>query len=239
VLRGEEHHQVKKMFPSWQKCTVVFLGVLMLCFAGTAGYAQTARHIAVIDAAHGGDDAGVLGVDGAAEKDVTLAVALALQKELSKGVGLEVLLTRNTDRTMSLEERKKIIQKANPALVLSLHANAGFGKTATGFELYYPGFAKARAANKAAPAAGAPDNRHLYDTVKLARLVQKNLDSLFPRQGRGLRESGIPLAEGLAVPVLVVEMGFITNADGKKKLTSGKTQAEIAAALAKSIRGFF
>ena len=227
------------MFPSWQKCTVVFFWVLTLCFVGTAGYAQTARHVVVIDAAHGGDDAGVLGVDGAAEKDVTLAVALALQKELSTGGGLEVLLTRNTDRTLSLEERKKFIQKASPALVLSLHANAGFGKIATGFELYYPGFAKARAANKAAPAAGTPDNRHLNDTVKLARLVQKNLDSLFPRQGRGLRESGIPLAEGLAVPVLVVEMGFITNADGKKKLTSGKTQAEIAAALAKSIRGFF
>ena len=237
-MRGEEHlPQVKRMFPSWQK--FVFFGVLLLCFAGAAGHAQTAKHIVVIDAAHGGDDAGVLGVDGAAEKDVTLAVALALQKELAKAGGLEVLLTRKTDRTLSLEERKKIILKTNPALVLSLHANAGFGKTATGFELYYPGFAKVRAANKTVPAVGVPDNRHLNDTVKLARLVQKNLDNLFPRQGRGLREAGIPLAEGLAVPVLVVEMGFITNANGKKKLTSRKTQAEIAAALAKSIRGFF
>lgn len=102
------------MFPSWQKCTVVFFWVLTLCFAGTAGYAQTARHVVVIDAAHGGDDAGVLGVDGAAEKDVTLAVALALQKELSTGGGLEVLLTRNTDRTLSLEERKKIHSKSKP-----------------------------------------------------------------------------------------------------------------------------
>lgn len=238
MLRGEEHHpQVKKMFPSWQKCTVVFFWVLMLCFAGTAGYAQTAKHIVVIDAAHGGDDAGALGVDGAAEKDVTLAIALALQKELAKGGNVEALLTRNTDQTLSLEERKKIILKTNPTLVLSLHANAGFGKTATGFELYYSGFAKAGAANKTA--AGAPDNRHLNDTVKLARLVQKNLESLFPRQGRGLREAGIPLAEGLSVPVLIVELGFITNADGKKKLTSGKTQMEIAGALAKSIRGFF
>ncbi len=224
------------MLQTWPKFTVVFFWVLVLCFAGTAGYAQTAKHIVVIDAAHGGDDAGVLGVDGAAEKDVTLAIALALQKELAKGGNVEALLTRNTDRTLSLEERKKIILKTNPALVLSLHANAGFGKTATGFELYYPGFAKAGAANKTA---AAQDNRHLNDTVKLARLVQKNLDSLFPRQGRGLREAGVPLAEGLALPVLVVELGFITNADGKKKLTSAKAQAEIAGALAKSIKGFF
>lgn len=211
----------------------------MLCFVGATGYAQTARHIVVIDPAHGGDDKGVLGVDGTVEKDVTLAIALALKKELAKGGDVEALLTRNTDQTLSLDERKKIILKTNPALVLSLHANAGFGKTATGFELYYPGFAKAVAAKKTVPASGSPDNRHLNDTVKLAHLVQKNLDSLFPRQGRGLREAGIPLAEGLKLPVLVVELGFLTNSDAKKKLISGKTQAEIAGALAKSIRGFF
>ena len=238
-MRGEEHHsQVKKMLQTWQKYTVFLFSVLALCLAVFPGTAQTAKHIVVIDAAHGGDDAGVLGVDGAAEKDVTLAIALALQKELAKGGNMEVALTRNTDRTLSLDERKKAISKINPALVLSLHANGGFGKNATGFELYYPGFSKAGAANKTAKAA-APDYGYLNDTVKLARLVQKNLDSLFPRQRRGLREAGIPLAEGLAVPVLVVEIGFITNADGKKKLTSVKTQAEIAGALAKSIQAFF
>ncbi|HPC86341.1 MAG TPA: N-acetylmuramoyl-L-alanine amidase [Smithellaceae bacterium] len=227
------------MLQTWQKVAVVFFGVLMLCIAGTSAEAQTAKHIVVIDAAHGGDDAGVLGVDGAAEKDVTLAIALALQKELAKGGNVEALLTRNTDQTLSPAERKKIILKANPALVLSLHANGGFGKTAAGFELYYPGFSKDGFTNKKAAGAGSPDKRYLNDTVKLARLVQKNLESLFPRQGRGLREAGIPLAEGLAVPVLVAEIGFITNPDGKKKLTSAKTQAEIAGALAKSFKGFF
>ncbi len=82
-------------------------------------------------------------------------------------------------------------------------------------------------------------NKYLNDTVKLAHLVQKNLDSLFPRKGRGLREADVPLAEGLSVPVLVVELGFATNPDEKKKLASGKTQTEIARALAKSIKSFF
>lgn len=221
-----------------QKLAVFLFCVLMLCLAVFPGTAQTPRRVVVIDAAHGGNDEGVPGVDGAAEKDVTLAIAQALQKELSKGSDMEVVLTRKTDQALSLDERKKAISKINPALVLSLHANGGFGKTSTGFELYYPGFARAGAAAKTAKAA-APDNRHLNDTVKLAHLVQKNLDRLFPRQGRGLREAGIPLAEGLAVPVLVVEIGFITNPDGKKKLTSAKTQAEIAGALAKSIQSFF
>ena len=125
-------------------------------------------------------------------------------------------------------------------MVLSLHINAGFGRTSSGFELYYPGFKNINVPRKGDKGAvvGA-ENQHLNDTVKLARLVQKNLDGLFPRKGRGLREAGVPLAEGLSVPVLVVELGFATNSDDKKKLASDETQKEIAKALAKSIKSFF
>lgn len=227
------------MIPKWQKVLVVFFCVLTLCFSGFLVHAQTDRHRIVIDPAHGGEDAGVIGVDKIAEKNVTLAIALALQKELAKEKGIDVVLTRNSDKTLSVEERRKNIAGVNPALVLSLHANAGFGKTSSGFELYYPGFKEVGASNKAAKASAATPNKHLNDTVKLARLVQRNLDGLFPRKGRGLREAGVPLAEGLSVPVLVVELGFLTHPDEKKKLTSEKTQAEIAKALAKSVKAFF
>jgi len=229
----------EKMIHQWQKVLVVFFSVLTLCFSGFLAHAQTDRHRIVIDPAHGGEDAGVVGVDKVAEKDVTLAIALALQKELAIEKGMDVVLTRNSDKTLSVEERRKNIAVVNPALVLSLHANAGFGKTSSGFELYYPGFKEVGASNKAVKASAVAPNKHLNDTVKLARLVQKNLDGLFPRKGRGLREAGIPLAEGLSVPVLVVELGFLTHPDEKKKLTSEKTQAEIAKALAKSVKAFF
>lgn len=220
------------MLSRLKKYAVVFLAVLMMCLPGFLSDAA-AKHIVVIDPAHGGRDKGSVGIDKVAEKDVTLAIALALQKELAKEKNIEVVLTRNSDKTVSLEERQKDIMKINPALVLSLHANAGFGKTASGFELYYPGFKDDAASGKAAK------NQYLGDTVKLARLVQKNLDILFPRKGRGLREAGVPLAEGLTVPVLVVEMGFLTNPDDQEKLTSEKKQKEIAGALAKSIKSFF
>ena len=109
---------------------------------------------------------------------------------------------------------------------MSLHINAGFGKTSSGFELYYPGFKEEDESpkKKTRKAMAATENKYLNDTVKLARLVQKNLDSLFPRKGRGLREADVPLAEGLPVPVLTVELGFATNPEEKKKLASGKTQ---------------
>ncbi|MEE9911197.1 MAG: N-acetylmuramoyl-L-alanine amidase [Deltaproteobacteria bacterium] len=228
------------MFHKWPTYIVVLISVLMLCLPALPVCGQTAKHIVFIDPAHGGGDSGVIGIDQAAEKDITLAIAQALQKELSRESNLSVFLTRDSEKTVSLDERKKSILKMKPALVLSLHANAGFGKTSSGFELYYPGFKSvpmpAQGSQKVSVKA---ENQHLNDTVKLARLVQKNLDGLFPRKGRGLREAGIPLAEGLTVPVLTIELGFVTNPDEKKKLTSAKTQTEIAKALARSIKAFF
>lgn len=228
------------MFHKWSKHAVVFFSVLMMCLPGFSIHAQTAKHIVVIDPAHGGEETGSIGIDKVAEKNLTLAIALALQKELARESNMEVFLTRDSDKTLSLDERKKNIMNINPAMVLSLHINAGFGKTSSGFELYYPGFKNVNLPLKGDKGAviGA-ENQHLNNTVKLARLVQKNLDDLFPRKGRGLREAGVPLAEGLSVPVLVVELGFATNPDDKKKLASDKTQEEIARALAKSIKSFF
>lgn len=228
------------MIHHWSKYALVIFSVLVMCFSGISSHAQTAKHLVVIDPAHGGDDAGVIGVDKVAEKDLTLAIALALVKELSSSGNLEVVLTRNSDQTLSVAERRKNVEKIKPELILSLHVNGGFGKNSSGFELYYPGFKDIPAPKQGKKAVSTSvGNQHLNDTVKLARLVQKNLDALFPRKGRGLREADVPLADGLALPVLVVELGFATNPDEKKKLTGVKTQAEIAKALAKSINSFF
>ncbi|MDD4356882.1 MAG: N-acetylmuramoyl-L-alanine amidase [Smithellaceae bacterium] len=224
-----------------RKYTVVFLSVLMMCFSGAWLHAQTVKHVVVIDPAHGGEDTGVVGVDKIAEKDLTLAIAQALKKELAQKPNLDVVLTRDSDITMTVAERRKFIQKTQPALVLTLHVNAGFGKTSSGFEMYYPGFGvKSESPKKKTKKRDAIDEKnYLNDTVRLSRLVQKNLDGLFPRKGRGLREADVPIAKDLALPVLTVELGFATNPGEKKKLVSGKTQKEIAGALAKSIKSFF
>jgi N-acetylmuramoyl-L-alanine amidase len=73
----------------------------------------------------------------------------------------------------------------------------------------------------------------------MGRIIQENLNTLFPRKGRGLRSADLPITEDLFVPAVVVEMGFATNSEDKKKLLSGDTQTEIARALAKSIKIFF
>ncbi|OPY84857.1 MAG: N-acetylmuramoyl-L-alanine amidase AmiC precursor [Smithella sp. PtaU1.Bin162] len=198
------------------------------------------KPLVVIDPAHGGQDSGVKIDDKTGEKDITLAIALLLQKELAKNGNWEIMLTRDSDKTISLEDRRKIISQGKPDLLLSLHVNGGFSKGASGFEIYYPGFLNL-ADQKKQVKSGVKETRDKYlkDSRKIAQLVQKNLDTLFPRKGRGLREAETPVLEGMDIPAVVVEIGFVTNPEERKKLLSPAGQTEIAKALARSIKSFF
>jgi N-acetylmuramoyl-L-alanine amidase len=74
----------------------------------------------------------------------------------------------------------------------------------------------------------------------MAKIIQENLNALFPRKGTGFEKGRIlPVTDGLLVPALVVEMGFATNSEDKSKLLNLKTQVEISKSLAKSIKTFF
>jgi len=221
-------------------CLTGILALAILIGGSLPVLAAGGKRIIVIDPSHGGQDTGVKIKDRVDEKDITLIIALALQKELAQESNLQIILTRDSDRELSLEERKKNVAKIKPDFFLSIHINSGFGKNASGFELYYPGF-KDMTERKSAVNVSARQakNKYLNDSVRMSRLIQKNLDALFPRKGRGLRESDLPIIDGLAVPALVVEIGFATNSEDKKKLLSPDTQVEIARALAKSIKSFF
>ena len=217
----------------------LFALILVICLPFNLVAAEK-KHVVVIDPAHGGQDTGVKLTDKISEKEITLAIALAIQKELATENNIEVVLTRNSDINVTIEERKNNILKIESGLVLSLHINAGFGKEANGFELYYPGFKETQEDTKAVK--NSPKNqknKYLSDSVRLANFIQRNLDALFPRKGRGLREADVPIMEGMTIPALVLEIGFATNPDEKKKLLAESTQKEIAKALAKSIILFY
>jgi N-acetylmuramoyl-L-alanine amidase len=217
----------------------LFALIFVICLSFNLSAADN-KHLIVIDPAHGGKDAGVKLTDNTSEKEITLAIALAIQKELASENNIEVILTRNSDANVAIEDRKYNALKIKPELFLSLHINAGFGKEAAGFELYYPGFKDLEENKKAAK--NIPknkQNKYLNDSFRLSNFIQKNMDALFPRKGRGLREADLPIMEGMTIPALVVEIGFATNPEEKKKMLSEKTQKEIAKALAKSIILFY
>ncbi|MDA8124497.1 MAG: N-acetylmuramoyl-L-alanine amidase [Deltaproteobacteria bacterium] len=209
-------------------------------FPATGSAAPQGRYTVLIDAAHGGGEPGVVS-EKIREKDLTLGLALLIRQEAQKTGNIQVQLTRSADKEMAVAERIKAIEAQKPDCVLSLHVNAGFGKKAAGYEVYFPGF-RQTAAGGAESAAIIKDmavNRHLNDSVRLAQPIQAALETVFPRKGRGLRDAPSPLLEGVSLPGLVVEVAFLTQPDEKKKLTNAETQKAIARALVKGLREYF
>ena len=217
----------------------MFLALLVFLGMGHTAEAANAYKI-VIDPAHGGADLGVKVTEKINEKDVTLAITRFLYEELSREANIKVTLTRNKDEEITTEKRREIINDHKPDFLISIHVNRGFAKSASGFELYYPGFGRdAKGGRKALQDLKPEKVRHLNNAIRMAQLIQRNLDSIFPRQGRGLREADMPVFEGLSAPALVIEIGFASNPDERKKLLSEKTQVEIAQALSKSVKSFY
>ena len=204
--------------------------------------ATQAKRLVIIDAAHGGADTGVMVTDKIQEKEVTLILAQLLQKELAKSPDLQTQLTRTSDKTISNAERMKMVKAASgEVLFISLHVNAGFGNKATGYEIFFPGF-KTPATDQNESKAILKDmeqNKYLNDSVRLAQMIQRNMENVFPRKGRGLRDAPMPILGDLSIPAVVLEVGFATNTDDRKKILNEKTQQAIAQALAKGIRDYF
>lgn len=224
---------------------IAFLTFLLLFFIPSSllmAQSGQQKRLIIIDAAHGGADGGVIITDKIREKEMTLTLSQLLQKELAKTPGIQVRMTRTSEKTVSLAERLKIVNAAPAeALFISLHVNAGFGKNASGYEIYFPGF-KAVPEDKGDSKAILKDmvkNKNLNDSVRFAQTIQRNMENVFPRKGRGLREAPMPILKDLTLTAVILEMGFATNTEDRKKMMNEKTQQAIAQALGKSINDFF
>src|SRR5262249_29854129 len=91
----------------------------------------------VIDAGHGGDEDGAHGPSGTLEKNVTLSVARRLKSALEGRLGVRVILTRDGDVTVDLDQRAALANNNKADLFVSLHANASVRTSATGAEVFY------------------------------------------------------------------------------------------------------
>ena len=149
------------------------------------------------------------------------------------------------DAGVAMTDRVGAAIKAQADLFISIHVNAGFEKEAAGYELYFPGFAAqetARGASKGESAAIVRDlvrTKHLNETVRFAQILQKNLEPVFPRQARGLRSAPVPILKNVAIPAVVLETGFATNPNDRRKLQDESIQASVAKAIADSVREYF
>lgn len=226
-----------------KKIILLYISIIMSLLIFSSGQLSAAggKIIILIDPAHGGEDQGVKLNNNVFEKDITLTIALSMKKALARENKLELYLTRESDKTVDLEDRKDIIKKIKPDIVLSLHVNGGLGKEASGFEIYYPEFAAYAGKEKKAAKENTVQlkNKCQSNSLKMAKIIQENMNALFPRKGRGLRKADMPITDDLLVSAISVEMGFATNPQDNKKLLAVNTQTEIAKALANSIKSFY
>ncbi|MHA7840168.1 MAG: N-acetylmuramoyl-L-alanine amidase family protein, partial [bacterium] len=116
-------------------CVLVAAGLIGVMAAASA-IATDRFDVVVLDAGHGGHDEGATGPSGLHEKDLVLDVARRLAHRL-RARGLRVVLTREDDRFLSLEQRTAVANDARADLFLSIHANASRSTRPKGVETYF------------------------------------------------------------------------------------------------------
>lgn len=216
------------------------------------------KHVIVIDAGHGGKDPGALAVNGGKERDITLKAALALRDVLEQTGKYEVRLTRDTDVYVEHEDRVTMARNWGAELFISLHADAAGSASVAGASVYTISARgetridreSSRNDWKIAIEDGTPGqlNGLLEDLVKretktrsaeFAELLLPELAAAGPVLRNTHRNAGYYVLLAPDVPAVLVELGFVTNADDAKRLQSEKGRKAAVTAIASAIDAYF
>lgn len=223
------------------------------------------RPVIVLDPGHGGVETGATGPSGTEEKAVALELSRRLKISLERDAGAVVVLTRDEDRVMPLDERAAIANHNRAELFLSVHLNASKRRGAVGAETYFlsPDSTDDEARTLAAlenRASGVPDapqagraegergldlilwdlaqNQYLAESGRLAESVQRELNASTGVRDRGVRQAPFRVLMGATMPAILVEVGFISNPQEESRLKEEAYKDKIVDALARAIREF-
>ncbi len=213
----------------------------------------------VIDPGHGGRDPGALGATSQ-EKKINLAVALKLGAMIEKHhPDVKVLYTRKDDTYPSLFDRAELANKNHANLFISIHANATSSKSIVGTETFVFGLSKSKSNLDVAMRENSVilleddystryegfdptsvesyimfefmQNKYMERSVEFAAAVQNQFVKHCKRQSRGVKESELIVLHRSACPGVLVELGFISNPDEERYMTSEKGQTALAEAI--------
>lgn len=207
----------------------------------------------VIDPGHGGKEVGAVGANGLLEKDVTLAVARKLAVALAAKTGARVVLTREDDSLVSLDQRTAIANQYKADLFLSVHMNAAVVKDAKGSETYFLSLeasdelAKKAAETENASAAADPasdlklilwdlaQQAYLVESERFAQAIQEEMNAASSIANRGVKQAPFKVLIGATMPAALVEVGFISNPEEAVKLQTAEFQDVMVDALTKAV----
>ncbi|MGD8992557.1 MAG: N-acetylmuramoyl-L-alanine amidase [Desulfobacterales bacterium] len=215
----------------------------------------------VIDPGHGGKDFGAPGyLRGVHEKTVVLQIAKRLAKKIKSELGLEVLLTRTSDRFLTLEERTAFANTKSADLFISIHTNASRDRRAYGLETYFLNLATDEEAIRVAAMENATSTKNISDLQKilfdlmqnakinessrLAAHVQSAMvghlrNKRYTRvKSKGVKQAPFYVLLGAQMPSILIETAFISNPRECKRLVNPKFQERIAEGVVQGIREY-
>jgi N-acetylmuramoyl-L-alanine amidase len=220
--------------------------------------------IVALDPGHGGEDPGAIGPTGLREKDVVLAVALALRDRLNAVPGMRAMLTRDADFFVPLHERVAKARRVQADLFVSIHADAFTRPEARGasvFALSTRGASSTMArwmANKenAADLVGGVNLKvadrqvmhamldmsttaQIRDSLQVGRELLKRIGQVGHLHKRQVEQAGFAVLKAPDIPSILVETAFISNPDEEARLRDRRFRDQLADALATGIRRHF
>ena len=203
----------------------------------------------VIDPGHGGKDPGTCSPSGLKEKDIVLDVALKVAKIIKEKLGCEVVLTRDRDVFVPLEERTAIANAKEADLFLSIHVNAAPNHEARGVETYVLDLASNKDAMRLAAMENSTSAKQISDlqsilldlmqnskineSLKLAGLVQEKMVSGLNKKfsdvpNLGVKKAPFVVLIGAQMPAILTEIAFLSNAEEEKRLKDDAYLADVA-----------
>jgi len=210
----------------------------------------------VIDPGHGGKEVGAVGPDGLLEKDITLALSRKLAASLASKTGARIVLTRDDDTLVSLDQRTALANQYKADLFLSVHMNSAVGKVAKGSETYFLSLeasdelARKAAETENASAVADPSSdlklilwdlaqqAYLDESSRFAQAIQEEMNAATGVANRGVKQAPFKVLVGATMPAALVEVGFISNPEEETKLKSDEFQNLMVDALTRAVQRY-
>ena len=212
---------------------IILSAMLYLTFMANFSAAEASsmpitQKTVIVDAGHGGDDGGAIGIDGTVEKDINLDIALKLEKIL-KFYGFNVIMTRTQDvmtcddgldslrkrKISDIHNRFELMRKNPDAIFISVHQNKFEDSSQHGTQVFYSG--------------NDERSKELAEAIQtsVTLTLQRKNDRIVKKSG-----SGIYLLYHAKIPAVLVECGFISNSDEVKKLKDESYRMKLAILIA-------
>jgi N-acetylmuramoyl-L-alanine amidase len=213
----------------------------------------------VVDPGHGGKDPGAIGHSGTAEKDITLQVGLKLRDLITQRLGKQVLMTRDRDVFIELDDRAKFANSKDADLFLSIHVNSHPQRSTKGLEVYHFGIASDRRALEVAArendvpvkdlAAGVQfiladvlTDKKIQDSLELAwstkQAMVARLDERYDVVDHGVKTAPFYVLRYTAMPSILTEIAFISNQTEERLMQTETFLTRMAEAIFEGVKAY-